>query len=325
MSTLLRRASIGIDIGGTKVLCGIVDENGVIHKKTRFPRAQRKLEEVAEFCCGFVRETCQCIHDDMQIAGVGIAARGYIDHYHNRIVYSSLFDDTPETDIAAMIHGCSSLPVQMDNDVHAGAMAEYMFGLGREESTFTYVNVGTGIACGTIENGHLIRGKNNISGEIGGFPVRDAEGNLRHLEDIASGSGISAEATRLLPQFQSSVLNEVYDNFGTIETYRVFDAANANDGLALTVINQAINAFELAIIQMECLVNSRTYVFGGGVINQPLFMNLLQKKLNASPWRDPNTNKIRLLTSSLGVDDIGLLGGASLVLSAGSLQNSIQL
>ena len=305
------RAAIGFDIGGTKVLCGLIDETGQIMDKERYPLSKDQLSLIAEKCCNYIARIQREFQSDVEIFGVGVAARGYVDHINNRIVKSSLFNDTADTDISAIIMDMAKMTVRMDNDVHAATLAELMYGVGKEENCFTYINVGTGLACGVIEQGKLLRGRNNISGEIGGFISRNIDGDICSLEELASGKGISTEAERLLSAGMLSSLKKAYDSSGIVSALDVFEAFSSGDSLAKKVITNASYALALAIVNMDYLLNSGLYVFGGGIINQPIFMEMLRQSVDS--LTDSQSTYIKLKKSELGVDDVGLLGAASLI------------
>ena len=316
MSDSTKQAILGIDVGGTKVSCGLIRADGTILETEKFPVPRHRLDSLFSSSCEILdRMLIHCDAYGLQPVGIGIAMRGYIDAEKNQLVFSTLFHDAASFDLCGHLTKKYALPVRIDNDVHAAALAEKQWGAGRETDCLTYINVGTGLAIGVIEHGKLLRGLRNTSGELGGSIYRRAEDGERcTLEEIVSGYGIQREARRLLSQFPDSVLakDDIYETGGGVRA--IFEAAKEGDALANHVINQAAMALAEAIFNIEFIANSSLYVLGGGVMNQHLFLERLQEELTSLQKQKQASVSIRLQLSSLGANDAGLLGAASLIL-----------
>lgn len=316
MSSQNTEVILGIDAGGTKVSCGMVRTDGRILKAERFPVPRHRLDLLFFSCCGILdRLAASCRADGLKPLGIGIAMRGLIDAENSRLISSTLFRDAGTFDLCARLSEKYGLPVCMDNDVHAAALAEMQWGAGRKAGCLTYINVGTGLAVGIIDHGRLLRGCSNTGGELGGSLFLRADGGEKcTLEDIVSGYGMQREVRRLLPLFPDSVLVKAAADGKDGDTRAIFDAAKAGDALADRVITQAAGALAEAIINMEYIVNSGLYVLGGGIMNQQLFFERLQQQLADIQKQMKISVAVRLQLSSLGADDAGLLGAASLIL-----------
>jgi len=156
--------AIGLDVGGTKILAGLVDRAGrVLHSDERPMRRDRylaDLQALAAAMAAVARER------GLAVAGVGAGVTGLVDHAGGRLVRSLTLrlEDVPV--VAALQEACG-VPGWLDNDLHAAALGELYFGVGRRLSDFVLFNAGTGIAAGLVFGGRLHRGASNVAGEMG--------------------------------------------------------------------------------------------------------------------------------------------------------------
>ncbi len=207
------------------------------------------------------------------------------------------------------------LPVTVDNDVHAAANAELRFGAGCVYSSFVYLNVGTGIAMGIVENGRLMRGASNYAGEIGHMLVDPHGepcicGRRGCLEPIASGGGILGRARQMLKQYPNSSLHR----YGSgLHTQLIFDEARRGDLLAERLKKEAQEALGIALTNVVNLLNPGAVILGGGVFQDKAFANDLLKDIRkfSLPAADAALKCLR--PSELDPKWVGLLGAASLV------------
>jgi len=156
--------AIGLDVGGTKILAGLVDRAGrVVHSEERPTRRDRYLADVQALAAAM---TVVARERGLAVAGVGAGVTGLVDHAGGRLVRSLTLhlDDVPV--VAALQEACG-VPGWLDNDLHAAALGELYFGVGRRRSDFVLFNAGTGIAAGLVFGGRLYRGASNVAGEMG--------------------------------------------------------------------------------------------------------------------------------------------------------------
>lgn len=155
---------LGVDIGGTKILAGLVDREGhVLERHQRPTRPDHVLADAIEACRDLMAWAAR---DDRKIAGIGIGAKGAVDS-RRRLLVGSLYLGHGEIAIGDHLERAFGLPVRIENDVHAAAIGEQVFGIGREVDDFVFYNAGTGIALGIIAGGRLYRGASNTAGENG--------------------------------------------------------------------------------------------------------------------------------------------------------------
>ena len=155
---------LGVDIGGTKILAGLVDRSGhVVERQRRPTRPDHILIDTIETCRDLMAGAARGAR---KVAGIGVGAKGAVDS-RRRLLVGSLYLGHGEIPIGDHLERAFGLPVRVENDVHAAAISELVFGIGREVDDFVFYNAGTGIALGIIVDRQLYRGASNTAGENG--------------------------------------------------------------------------------------------------------------------------------------------------------------
>jgi glucokinase len=145
--------AIGVDVGGTKVAAGVVDEDGVVLVKTRRPTPSQSPGDVEQTVADLVEE----LRQDHVVAAVGIGAAGFIDADRSTVLFAPNLAWRNEPLREAM-QKLVDLPVVVENDANAMAWAEHRFGAGKGQRDLVCVTVGTGIGGGIVLEGSLYRG-----------------------------------------------------------------------------------------------------------------------------------------------------------------------
>ena len=302
---------LAIDVGGTKTAAGLVGETGKILSSSRRPVAGGSPEKLAESLTEQARELLRDAAEPPRAMGVGV--KGLVDDRRNFLVSSSILGGAQRENLREMLEKSIGLPCVIDNDVNAATLAEAAWGAGRENDTFVFVNVGTGTAIGIYDRGRLVRGAENTCGEVCNMllPLPGEEG-LFSLEAVASGKGLADEAGRLAPRFPGNALTK---GGAPVRAQDIFSAARSGDALAERIIGNAIYALTLAVVQMEAVTGAGLYIFGGGVVSDPLIFDRLRAGVPECSRRYGLKLDMDLRISSLGAADAGLLGAARLAFS----------
>ena len=158
--------TIGVDVGGTKVAAGVVDESGTILVSTRRPTPSASPAHVEETIAALVTE----LRREHEVEAVGIGAAGFIDAERSTVLFAPnlAWRNEPLRDAVSKV---IDLPVVVENDANAAAWAEYRFGAGQGEPDLVCVTVGTGIGGGIVLAGRLHRGRHGIGAELGHMQV----------------------------------------------------------------------------------------------------------------------------------------------------------
>ena len=168
VATVDRAVLLGVDIGGTKILGGLVDRDGqVVARRQRPTRSGFVLDDTLDAC----RELVDLAErDGLEVLGIGVGAKGAVDHRRGRLV-GSLYLGHGEIPIGDRLERAFRLPVRIENDVHAATLGELTFGVGRGVDDFLFYNAGTGMSVGLVVGRRLYRGASNTAGENGHWPM----------------------------------------------------------------------------------------------------------------------------------------------------------
>lgn len=189
--------SVGVDIGGTKILVGIVNDQGEIlakvHKRTPRADAHAVLSVVSDA----IEETISLV--DGTIAGIGVGVAGPVDAGSTTVLYAPNLQ-WADVSVAAILENATDLPVLVENDGNAAAWGEARFGGGKGFNDVVTVTIGTGIGGGIVLGGELFRGSHGAAGEIGHMgAVADGLlcgcGRKGCWEQYASGNALVRDAT----------------------------------------------------------------------------------------------------------------------------------
>ncbi|GAA0414648.1 glucokinase [Acrocarpospora corrugata] len=260
--------TIGIDIGGTKVAAGVVDDAGKIVESLLRPTPADSPELVA----GVVAEAIKELASRHEVEAVGVGAAGFVDETRSvvRFAPNLAWREEPLQKKVADLVG---LPVVVENDANATAWGEYRFGAGRGETHVVCVTVGTGIGGGIVVGGALYRGRWGMGGELGHLQsVPDGKlcgcGNLGCWEQYASGNAMVAEARRLATADpgRAAVLLEIAGGGPEeIEGREVTEAARAGDPVALEAFASMAAWLGQGLADLAAVLDPGCFIMGGGV------------------------------------------------------------
>src|SRR5256885_1210915 len=183
--------TIGVDVGGTKVAAGVVDDRGRILEKVRRPTPSTSPHETA----AVIAEVVDILKSKYEeVEAVGLGAAGFVDETRSTVLFAPnlAWRDEP---IKKKVESKVGLPVVVENDANASAWGEAKFGAGRGEPHMLLVALGTGIGGALILDGELYRGRFGIGGEFGHYRVvpdgrRCGCGNRGCLEQYTSGNAL---------------------------------------------------------------------------------------------------------------------------------------
>jgi glucokinase len=260
--------AVGVDIGGTKVAAGVVDESGHVLEQVRrdtpstSPMAtEQTIVEVVEELAG-----------RHAVVAVGIGAAGFVDADRATVRFSPhlAWREEPLRDAVGDRVG---LPVVIENDANAGAWAEYRFGAGRGAVVLACVNLGTGIGGGLVLDGALVRGGYGMAGEFGHMTVvpdgRRCEcGNRGCWEQYVSGNALAREARELAASgspVAQPLLTLVEGDVAAITGPVVTAAAQAGDPASVELFSDMGRALGLGLASLAAVLDPTMFVVGGGV------------------------------------------------------------
>ncbi|HEU4370530.1 MAG TPA: ROK family protein [Methylomirabilota bacterium] len=264
---------LGVDVGGTTVAAGAVTAEGEVVVEESVPTHRhgpgRALDTLAELIAT-VRERAEGLGH--AIGGIGLGIPGPVDVAAGRV--GEPVHHIPELagrSLGAELAERFALPVFLDNDVNALALAEWRFGHGRGARSLVALAVGTGIGAGIILDGRLVRGAAGFGGELGHVPV-DFDGppcwcgGRGCLVVFASGRGIAEAArARATGSAGTALLRAAGGDAGAITAPLVFASAAEGDTVAAAVVDEACRALAAMIGTVVNGLNPEVVVITGGV------------------------------------------------------------
>jgi glucokinase len=260
--------TIGVDVGGTKVAAGVVDEDGRVLLSTRRPTPSTSPDDVEDTIAAVVTE----LRREHQVEAVGIGAAGFVDVNRSvvRFAPNLVWRDEPlRDDVAKRI----DLPVVVENDANCAAWAEYRYGAGRGEPDLVLVTVGTGIGGGMVLDGKLYRGRFGIGAEFGHMQVvvdgrRCGCGGRGCWEQYCSGRALLHEA-REIADVQAAYGARLLELGGGepegIESVDVTQAALEGDPAALACFEELGTWLGQGLADLAAILDPGVFVIGGGV------------------------------------------------------------
>lgn len=260
--------AIGVDVGGTKVAAGVVDEHGHVVARTRRATPSRSPEEVERLIGEVVAE----LSEGHEAVAVGIGAAGIIDADRAVVRYAPnlAWRDEP---LRARVEELTDLPVVVENDANAMAWAEYRFGAGQGVDDLLCLTVGTGIGGGLVLNGRLYRGAFGGGAEFGHLALvrggrRCGCGQRGCVEQYCSGRALLREAREIAdvdPAYGARLLELGDGRLEGITAEEVTQAAEEGDPAALECFAVIGAALGQCLADLTAALDPGVIVIGGGV------------------------------------------------------------
>lgn len=261
--------AIGVDIGGTKVAAGVVDDDGTVLARIRRETPSHSPADIEAVVADVVGELRASYAD---VVAVGVGAAGWVAADRATVVYAPnlAWRDEPLRDrLAERV----DLPVVVENDANAAAWAEHRFGAAREVSDFVLVTAGTGIGTGIVVGGALYRGGYGMAGEAGHLTiVRDGLpcgcGQRGCWEQYASGNALVRLARERVAAepIRAKVLLALADGDAAAVTgSQVTEAAENGDPIALECFAAVGRFLGEGLANLAALFDPAVFVVGGGV------------------------------------------------------------
>jgi glucokinase len=307
------RPILGVDIGGTKVAVGLVDCEGKILAQGRKPMAAHGTAEAA---LEAVTEAIDSLLSH-EVQSIGICAPGPLDPDAGVVLNPPNLTAWRNFPLAAKIREKYRLPVKLDNDGNAAALAEARWGAARGYRYVFYATIGTGIGTGIVLDGQIYHGKTGSAAEGGHVSIDYhgpvcACGKRGCIEILAAGPAIGARArAKLAAGAQSTMLNLAKGNAADITSEMVGTAYTAGDATAREVLQETSELLTIWLGNIVDLLDPDVIVVGGGVAGMltPFFDDI---KKQLPKWCvNPRASEIPLVRAYYGAD-AGIAGGAAL-------------
>ena len=261
---------IGIDLGGTNIAVGLVNEKGEIVAKNSVPTLKERnykeiVKDMAHLAEKVVKDAGYNLSD---IKSVGIGSPGTIDNEHGLVLYSNniAMRNVP---LAAEFRKYIDLPVTLLNDADAAAIGEYA-AIGKKMSSFIFVTLGTGVGGGIIINDKIYNGFNHSGGEIGHMSiVLDGKqctcGRKGCFEKYASVTALIEQTKEKMKEYPESMMNEWVKKYGVVNGRTSFECAKCGDKAAKEVNEKYLKYVAEGVCNLINIFQPEMLVIGGGI------------------------------------------------------------
>jgi glucokinase len=314
---------IGVDVGGTKVAAGLVNSSGEITHQTRTPMvatdAAAGLAAVVS-AIDSVRAAANGTPEVQNlVSGIGICAPGPLDPRTGVVINPPNLPGWRDFPLAAEITKRYRLPVRVDNDGNAAALAEALWGAGRGYRNVFYATIGTGIGTGIVFDGRIYHGRTGAAAEGGHVTIdyrgpRCKCGKLGCIEILASGTAIARRASEQIAAGRSSSILELAGgHLDRITGEMVGRAYLEGDSLAREILQETAMFLTVWLGTIIDLLEPDVMIVGGGVaaMLQPFFAAIHNQ---LPSWSiNSHCQEIPLVPAHYG-SDAGIAGGAALCL-----------
>jgi glucokinase len=312
------KLAIGIDIGGTNTVFGIVNHRGNIKYRGALCTADYETpEDFLKALKKALRPAIEEVGGKKKIQGIGIGAPNG-NFYSGTIEYAPNLRWKGVIPLAAMVSKLFNMPAALTNDANAAAVGEMMYGAARGMKDFIMMTLGTGVGSGIVANGQLVLGHDGFAGELGhvivvpGGRYHPGTGFHGSLESYASATGVVRTAQEFLAATQEeSLLRDI--PIEALNSKQVFESAMKGDHIARQVYEFTGKILGEALANFVMFSSPQAIILFGGLTKAgDLILEPVREHMekNVLPiFR----NKVRLIFSELKESDAAILGASALV------------
>lgn len=311
---------IGVDLGGTKILTALANLEGtILHRVLVDTGANDPTEAVV----GRIIETVEQVLRDggaskEEVKRIGIGSPGTLN-IEKGIVLQSPNLRWWNVPVVEMMESVLKIPVLLENDANAAALAEHAFGAGKGARNMVYMTISTGIGGGIIINNTLLHGACDSAGEIGHHTIdpdgpRCGCGNYGCLEAMASGTALGRYGREAVEQGAETMMQTMVQSIEEVNGAIVTKAAEAGDPVAQEIVKKVGSYIGIGIANLINILNPGRVVLGGGVMKSGhLFYDTIMQTVEARAMEAPR-KCCEIVFAELG-SDVGVQGAIAVALN----------
>jgi glucokinase len=317
-----RTPVLALDIGGTKLAAGVVDQAGTVHSFVVAPtEAERGPEDGLRRLFELGRRALA--DSGLDVAAVGIGCGGPLDSERGILLAPLHLPGWRDVPVVQLAQGQFERPAALENDATAAAAGEHRFGAGAGTRHMVYLTVSTGVGGGVIVDGRLYRGAMGNGGELGHVTV-DCGGRLCRgcgrrgcLEAYVSGTSIAERAREALAASGEPSILAALDEPAAAD---VAAAARNGDALAVRIWDETVSALACGLTSIVNLFEPELVVLGGGVTRSgEVLIEPVRAAVRAGAMR-PAGEAVDVVLSPFG-ERVGVVGAAAIVYDRASLED----
>lgn len=309
---------IGLDMGGTNSVFGIVDQRGNIKSQTVIStKAYPDFKDYVKAAYEALQPALDQVGGIQNIRAMGIGAPD-ANYYTGNIENAANLAWKGVVPCAQLFEEVFGIPVRVSNDANAAAMGEMTYGVARGMRNFIMITLGTGVGSGIVVDGRVVYGSDGFAGELGHFVI-DHSDNARScgcgrkgcLEAYTSATGVARTAREFLEHSsEASLLRDLVAD--EITSYDVFKAAEKGDKLALDIFNYTGRILGTACADFATFCSPEAFVFFGGLTKAGEYLMQPLRKAYEENILFLYKNEAKLLISALNGSEAAVLGASAL-------------
>lgn len=309
--------NVGVDLGGTNIAVGVVDENyNIVAKANRKTAAHRSCEEIVDDIAAAALEAIEkagASVSDVSYAGIGVP--GSVDSKNGivRFTPNMPFSNLP---LRSMLFERTGLSFELENDANAAALGECLAGSGKGCSDFVMITLGTGVGGGIIANGKLVTGVNTAGGELGHIVIsmggeKCGCGRRGCFEAYGSVTALISQTKAKMKQCPDSIMNKIAEkNGGEVNGRTSFDAMKMGDAAACEVIEKYTDYLACGLGSIINIFQPEILAIGGGISKEgEVLLAPIREKLKTESFNKNLEVTTQLKTATL-FGDAGIIGAA---------------
>lgn len=288
---------VGVDIGGTSIKLGVVDEKGVFEHSLEYDTESAKGGQ-------YVLETLiKHIEQFEEIDAIGISTAGQVDKENGVLVESANIPGTSNLEIKKVLQAHFNIAVEVENDVNAAALGEKFFGVGKNLEDFIFITYGTGVGGAIVIDAEIYYGKNGFAAEFGHMTTHPGGikcncGLVGCYERYSSTTALVASAKEIDPAYTNGKV--------------IFEKYHTGDQRIVTLVDEWIKEISIGLSSLIHVFNPSTIIMGGGVMEQDVIVQQISEQVGE--YILPAFNDVEIISATLG-NKAGILGAVSLHLT----------
>lgn len=306
--------AIGIDLGGTVIKIGLVFNNEVIAVETldadSINGLRSKLPHMSSLITGMLSGHGVARE---RFAGIGFSFPGLVDSYSGRVLSTNAkYDDATEINIEQWAKAIYGGEFYIDNDARMSVVGEWRYGAGVDCNNLVLMTIGTGIGCGVVIEGRLLRGVHHQAGCLGGHLVADYRGRQcscgnRGCVEASASSFFLDEIVR----DNKRVSTDFYNNNKPFDFKKIFMLSREGDPDAEIIRNECMDVWAAGIVNLIHAYDPERILLGGGIMRSAdLIIPYLQNRVNELAWTP--WGRVEIVASAL-MDNAAILGAVNCV------------
>ncbi|MFV0634712.1 ROK family glucokinase [Demequina sp.] len=319
--------AIGVDIGGTKIAVGVVDDEGAIVETIRRPTQPEHAESIDAAIADAVHELGQ----RYEFHHIGLAAAGFVSSDRRRVLFAPNIA-WREYDLASKVEaliGRDDVSVVVENDANAAGWGEFRYGAGRDVRDMVMLTIGTGLGAAIIVEGQLVRGAYGFAAELGHVRVQPGGhpcgcGHRGCWEQYASGSALVREARRAAAERTvraAGLIERAGGDPAAIIGPHVTAAAAEGDELGIELLAELGSWIGAGAASLAAVLDPESYVVGGGVIGAGEMLLAPARAAYAEHLPARGHRPVAPIIAAAMGNDAGIVGAAALAREAAGVRD----